>query len=174
MVQGDDPQSLHELPFRVQLDTDTFPDEPLAPVPDPEAPQGSDTPMRGGISYFRLFQSMLVYQQKLANLERLEALDHQVFSWPGCLLELVGKTQAELRKPGREVFNWLLANEVRSLCDFALARRRSLVRGAKERESGYTAVPVARWQALALKLPAPPKGVPPEYAELVGGQWNHG
>jgi hypothetical protein len=174
LVQGDDPQSLHELPFRVQLDTDTFPDEPLAPVPDPEAPQGSDTPMRGGISYFRLFQSMLVYQQKLANLERLEALDHQVFSWPGCVLELVGKTQAEVRKPGREVFNWLLANEVRSLCDFALARRRSLVRGAKERESGYTAVPVARWQALALKLPAPPKGVTPEYAELVGRQWNHG
>ena len=174
LVQGDEPQSLHELPFRVVLDSDTFPDEPLAAVPDPEATQGSDMPMRGGISYFRLFQSMLAYQQKLASLERLELLDHQVFSWPGCLLELVGKTQAELLKPGREVFNWLLANEVRWLCDFAQARRRKLVRGAKEREPGYTAAPVARWQELAFKLPAAPNGVPPEYTELVGRQCNHG
>ncbi|MEG3061753.1 MAG: hypothetical protein RR857_12540 [Comamonas sp.] len=174
LVQDDDPHSLHELPFRVPLDGDTFPDEPLTGVPDAEAPQGGNTAMRAGISYFRLFQSMLAYQQKLAHLEQLELLDHQVFSWPGCLLELVGKTQAELHKPGREVFNWMLANEVRSLCNFALVRRRSLVRGAKEREAGYTAAPVARWQQLVFELPAPPKGVPLEYIELVGGHWSHG
>jgi hypothetical protein len=175
LVQGDDSQALHELPFRVQLDTDTFPDEPLAAVPDPEVPQGGDVPMRAGIiSYFRLFQSMLTYQQKLANLASLELLDYQVFSWPGCLLELVGKTQSELRKPGLEVFNWMLANEVRSLCNFALTRRRSLVRGAKDREPGYMAVPVARWQELMFELPPPPKGVPLKYVDLVEGQWNHG
>lgn len=174
LVQGDEPQSLHELPFRVALDSDTFPDEPQAAVPDPEAPQGSDTPMRGGISYFRLFQSMLAYQQKLASFERLELLDQQVFSWPGCLLELVGKTQAELCKPGQEVFNWLLANEVHWLCGFAQARRRSLVRGAKERKPGYMAAPLARWKELAIELPVAPNGVPPEYTELVGRQYNRG
>lgn len=174
LVQGDDSLSLHELPFRVPLDTDTFPDEFLAAVGNPEAPQGSDIPLRSGISYFRLFQSMLAYKKKLANLERLELLDHHVFSWPGCLLELVGKAQAELYKPGREVFNWLLANEVHSLCNFAQARRRSLVRGAKEREPRYTGIPIARWKELAFELPGPPKGVPLEYVQLVGGQWNHG
>lgn len=174
LVQGDDAQSLHELPFRGQWDTDTFPDDTLGAVSDPEVPQNSATPMHDGISYFRLFQSILAYQQKLTGLERLETLDHQVFSWPGCLLELASKTQEELTKPGREVFNWLLAKEVHALCETAQARRSLLILKAKEREPDYVAVPLDRWRELAFELPASPNGVSQDYMEFVRKQWAYG
>jgi len=173
-VQGDDPQSLHDLPFRIRLDTDAFPDDSVVVAAESGAALDSDTSAHGGISYFRLFRSMQAYQQKLSKLVKLEELDHQVFSWPGCMLELVGKVRAELQQPGREVFNWFLANEVHSLREFAHTQRRSLVRGSKEREPGYTAVPEARWQELAFELPAPPTGVSLEYSRLVSKQCHHG
>jgi len=174
LVHGDDPQSLHDLPFRIPLDTDTFPDDTVVAATELGAMLDSDIPARGGISYFRLFRSMLAYQQKLSNLAKLEDLDHQVFSWPGCLLELVGMVAVELMQPGREVFNWFLSNEVHSLCEFARTRRRSLVRGAKEREQGYEPVPEARWHELAFELPEPPAGVSPEYFRLVSEQCHYG
>lgn len=173
-VHGDDPQSLHDLPFRIRFDTDAFPDETVFATTDLGVMLDSDIRPRESISYFRLFRSMLAYQQKLSNLIKLEDLDHQVFSWPGCLLELVGMVTVELMQPGREVFNWFLSNEVHSLCKFAHTRRRSLVRGARERECGYEPVPEARWQELMFELPDPPAGVPPEYFKLVIEQCHHG
>ncbi len=173
-VHGDDPQSVHDLPFRTQLDTDAFADNPLAVAVDEDAPLNGDASPPGDISYFRLFQSMHVYQQNLLKLERLEALDSNVFFWPGCLLELVGKTREELQKSGREVFKWFLANEVYSLCQCAHSRRRSLVRGSKEREPLYTAVPETRWRELAFQLPVLPRGVSAQYSDLVRNQCRYG
>lgn len=171
LVHGDDPQSLHDLPFRIPVDTDTFSDDTVVAATELGALLDSDIPTRGGISYFRLFRSMLAYQQKLSSLVKLEDLDHQVFSWPGCLLELVGKVREELRQPGHEVFNWFLSNEVHSLCAFAHTRRRSLVRGARP---GYVAIPEARWHELTFELPEPPAGVFPEYFRLVNEQCHYG
>ena len=175
-VQEDDPQSLHDLPFRIPLDTDTFPDDSVAAATaaEPEVTHKGDLSTRSGISYFRLFQSMHAYQHKVSNFVKLEELDRQVFSSPGCLLELVGKMHAELQQHFHEIFNWFLANEVRALCEFAHKRRRSLVRGVKEREPGYTAVPEGRWRELAFKMPAPPADVSPEYLQFVRKQWLHG
>ncbi|MEX3973549.1 phospholipase D family protein [Paraburkholderia caribensis] len=173
-VHGDDPQSLHDLPFRIPLDTDAFADNALAAAVDEDAPLIGDASPRGGISYFRLFQSIHAYQQKLLKLEKLEALDSHVFSWPGCLLELVGKTRVELQKSGREVFKWFLANEVLSLCECARSRRRSLVRGLKEREPRYTAVPETRWRELVFEVPALPTGVSAQYSDLIRNQCRYG
>jgi hypothetical protein len=172
-VHGDDPRSLHDLPFRIPLETDTFADDNVVGEGDFATPLVSDSSARGGISYFRLFHAMYAYQQKLADFAKLEQLDSQVFSWPGCILELVEKVAEKRKESGHEIFNWFLANEVHSLCEFARSRRRSLIRGANEREPGYTSVPLARWQELSFEMPAPPKGVSLEYSKLVSKQYNH-
>jgi hypothetical protein len=138
-----------------------------------DAVSGNATPGLSDVSYFRLFQAMHVYHEKLSKLEKLEDLDNHVFSWPGCLLELLDKTREEIRKPGREVFNWFLANEVRSLCEYAQARRRSLIRGANEREGGYTPIPKSRWRTLCIGLPAAPSGVHEEYVTHVRKQCSY-
>lgn len=171
-VQGDDPQNLPELPFRIPLDTDAFPDDSFTAIAGEDRPLSDQAPVIGGISYFRLFQSTRLYQQKLLKIERLEELECQVFSWPGCLLELVDKTRMELQRPGREIFNWFLASEVNLLCEVARKRRGALVRGMKEREPTYTAVPKKRWDDLNLPK-VMPVGVPHQYAELVKDQCNY-
>lgn len=173
LVQGDDAQSLPDLAFRIPLDRDTFPDESFDPTAGGDPPWG-DKSTYEGISYFRLFQSTSTYHRKLMTLEKLEELDSQVFTWPGCLLELVNKTRAELQRPSREVFNWFLVNEVSALCKFAHTRRRALARGAKTREPAYKAVPEARWKELDLELPVLPAGVRYEYSALIKNQCNYG
>ncbi|WP_020655805.1 phospholipase D family protein [Massilia niastensis] len=171
-VQNDDPRSLHDLPFRAPLDNDPLA-VPATVAAEVDAVSGSVTPGLGGISYFRLFHAMHVYHEKLSKLEKLEELDNHVFSWPGCLLELLDKTRDEVRKPGREVFNWFLANEARSLCEHAQARRRSLIRGANEREGGYTPIPKSRWRTLCIDLPAAPSGVHEKYVTHVRKQCSY-
>jgi hypothetical protein len=165
-VQNDDPRSLHDLPFRAPLDNDPL-TVPATTAAEVDAMLDDDMPSPGGVSYFRLFHAMHVYREKLSKLEKLEDLDNQVFSWPGCLLELVEKIQHEIRRPGREVFNWFLANEVRSLCECAQARRNSLIRGANQREAGYKPVPKSRWHTLGIDHPSPPVGVHNDYITLV-------
>ncbi|WP_061960036.1 hypothetical protein [Cupriavidus pauculus] len=172
-VQGDDPQTLPELPFRIPLDTDVFPDDTFTATTGEDMPLSGQNPANGGISYFRLFQSTRAYQQKLLKIERLEELERQVFSWPGCLLELVGKTRAELQRPGGEIFNWFLVSEVNLLCEVARKRRASLIRGMKEREPVYTAVPKKRWDELDLVPQVMPVDVQPRYSELVKDQCNY-
>lgn len=170
-VHDDDPASLPDLPYRTTFDDDplTIPADPAA---DPVAAVDGDQAGAAGVSYFRLFHAMQTYRQKLSGLARLEQLDNHVFSWPGCLQELIDKMQAEMGKPGREMFNWFLANEVDWLCACAQARRRSLVRGHREREPGYEPIPPARWRKLGVTVPAPPAGVHADYIELIRKQWH--
>ncbi len=169
VVQGDDPQSLHDLPLRTLLDNDplSLPGDAL-PEPDTAPDNGASSP--AGVSYFRLFHAMHLYRKRLLQLEKLEDLDNQVFSWPGCLLELVDKMREEIKKPGREVFNWFLANEVRSLCECVQARHSTLVHSAHKRENDYTPVPLLRWRSLGIEVPAAPAAVRREYINLVMNQ----
>lgn len=174
LVLDDDPASLPDLPdlpYRTTFDDDPL-TVPADPAADPVAAVDADQSGAAGVSYFRLFHAMQAYHQKLSALERLEQLDNHVFSWPGCLQELIDKLQAEMRKPGRAMFNWFLANEVDWLCACAQARRSLLAPGASEREPGYAPVPMARWRKLGVTVPAPPAGVHTDYIELIRKQWH--
>lgn len=171
-VQNDEPRSLHDLPLRVSDESDPLSVFDASPS-EIDTLSNDGVPSPGGISYFRLFHAMQSYRQKISKLERLEELDQHAFSWPGCLLELTDKMQNEIMKSGREVFNWFLANEVRSLCECAKIRRRSLVRGLQKREPGYTEVPPARWRKLGIDLPTPPAGMRDAYAALVMRQCDY-
>ena len=174
LAQGDDPQSMEDLPLRIAPGT-TDPDESPPTAKEESLPSdGAAAASRGGISYFKLFQSVQSYRLRLASIERLDALDRLAFSTPGCLLELVEKTQRELVTPAREIFNWFLAREVHALCKFAHSRRKSLMRGAPERHGEYEPVPKARWQELVLKLPPSPEGISAEYLRLVERQCRYG
>lgn len=167
---GDDVADLSSLPFRVPLDTDTFADNtPDVPQPDQEK-SGEDINTRAPLSYFRLFHSTRAFQQKLQALEKLERLDQQVFTLPGCLQELVDKVRDELGKPGRDVFHWFLVQEVNWLCESARAMRRRLVYGRRQREPEYEPLPEFRWRALRLPLVKAP-AVVAGYLEQVNRQW---
>lgn len=174
LAVGDDAAEHDTLPFRIPLDTDTFPDE----APDPSHPgkqnTDKDAATRAPLSYFRLFHSTQSFRQKLQSLDKLERLDQHVFLWPGCLQEMVEKVHSELQKPGREVFHWFLVQEVNWLCESARAMRRKLVRGYKQNEQDYKPVPESRWRDLhvpSVKAPA----VAPGYLEQVNKQWiQHG
>ena len=172
VVQGDDPQSLHDLPLRTPLDNDPL-SLPGDALPEPDAAPDSDAPDRVGVSYFRLFHAMHLYRQRLLQLEKLDDLENHVFSWPGCLLELVDKMRDEIKKTGREVFNWFLANEVRSLCECVQARHASLLHSAPKRAKGYTPVPPSRWRSLRIEVPAAPAAVRGDYVNLVRGQCHY-
>ncbi len=175
LIQGDDVKGMEELPFRIRLDTDSFADEERMETGDAPAEPTADEALQAPIGYFRLFQSIRAYEQKLSGIEKLADLEHHVFSWPGCLLELVGKAREELAKPGRDVFQWFLGHEVRWLCERAQSRRRKLAYGAKAREPGYEPVPEARWLTLVLPPGVPPQGVTAEYLAHVEMQWvKHG
>ena len=170
LALGDDVADLGSLPFRIPLDTDTFADDtPDGPRPDHEE-TGQRTDTRAPLSYFRLFHATHAFRQKLQALEKLERLDQQVFTWPGCLQELVDKVRGELEKPSREVFHWFLVQEVNWLCESAYAMRRKLVHGRRQREPEYEPVPEIRWQALSLPLVKAP-AVAAGYLEQVNQQW---
>jgi hypothetical protein len=173
LVQNDDLKSLPDLPYRT-----TFDDDPLELITEINAAatliSADDPPAVASISYFKLFHAMRMFRDKLAGLVKLEQLDNHVFSWPGCLLELIDKMHDEIRKPNRDMFNWFLANELHSLCNSAQDRRRSLVRGAGEREPGYTPIPPARWRKLGVAVPHPPTGVNEDYLDLIRKQCNYG
>ncbi|CAE6839590.1 hypothetical protein [Paraburkholderia nemoris] len=168
LIQGDDPQSLEDLPFRAPPDDmDAFPDDSVGSVSHEGALDDNAISTRSGISYFRLFQSMHAYQRKVASLEKIEDLDRFAFSLPGCLLELVDKTRAQIECNDRPMFTWFLAYEVRALCEFALKHRNRLTGNQARRDPAYEAVPKTRWAELKLPSPTLPKGIAPEYVEYV-------
>jgi len=68
------------------------------------------------ISFFRLFQASHQYGQKIELVNSAAELDNWIFSRPGCLLELVNKTKIKIAGSESGVFNWFLAQEVRTLC----------------------------------------------------------
>lgn len=169
-VQGDDVRELDTLRFRVALDTDTFADDAHDDEQADHTELAAERTSRPPVGYFRLFKSVHAFQQKLQELKTLEGLDQHVFTWPGCLLELVGKVHDELATPGREVFHWFLVHEVRWLCDCARARRRKLAYGYRQNEPGYVPVPESRWESLTLPTPPVP-AVAAQYLNHVRKQW---
>ena len=169
-MQGDDLEGNPDLPFRIPLDTDMFPDEPPFQPPEARLGLGAEGSSRPSISYLRLFQSMKAYAAKLSDTNTLEQLDRHAFLLPGCLLELVSKTREALARSPDTIFNWFLAHEVDALCSLAARRRRSLSRGSTAREPGYARIPNARWGDLSLDLPTAPLGVNHRYFSLVREQ----
>lgn len=169
-VHGDDVEELDILRSRVPLDNDAFADDAHEEqaLDHREAATGNASGLP--ISYFRLFQSVHAFRQKLLGLKTLEGLDQHVFSLPGCLLELVGKVRHELASPGREVFHWFLVHEVQWLCECARGRRRKLAYGYRQNEPGYSPVPESRWQVLTLPA-APTPAVSAQYLDHVRKQW---
>jgi hypothetical protein len=168
LIQGDDPQSLEDLPFRSPPDDiDAFPDDSVGSDNRDEALDDNTILTPGGISYFRLFQSMHAYRRKLASLEKIEDLDRFAFSLPGCLLELVDKTRLQIEGNDRPMFAWFLANEVGALCEFALKQRNRLTGGQIRRDPAYEAVPKTRWTELKLPSPTLPEGIAQDYVKHV-------
>ncbi len=165
LVYGDDMQSLPDNIFRGTLNCDGLDGDPT-----PEMSTAIDSGF-GGISYFRLFHSMQIYQEKLNAFDDLERLDQQVFVASGSLLELIEKTNAEIEKFGSTIFNNFLAMEVAALCDLAHARKRSLVRKPNWKKRKYTPIPNDRWKVqLAVDPVQWPKGTSPEYAKHIVSQ----
>lgn len=123
------------------------------------------------ISYFRLFSASYQYAARLHAIENIRALEHWVFSRPGCLEELVGKTTQRIAQDGRSVFSWFLAQEVNGLCELALRIRK---RFPKAEQS----VPLSRWRALSIAEPALPAGANEAYRQSlqqahqqISGKW---
>lgn len=130
------------------------------------------------ISYFRLFSASYQYAARLRAIEQIpnaieknRALEHWVFSRPGCLEELVGKTAERIAQDGSSVFSWFLAQEVNGLCELA---RRIRKRFPKAEQS----VPLARWRALSIAEPTLPAGANEAYRQSlqqahqqISGKW---
>lgn len=169
-VHGDDPGTVANLPFRVPFDADTFADDRQILAWAHDSKLEAEAIEQVGISYFRLFRSTHAYEVMLAQIDELERLEQQVFSRPGCLLELVGKTREALDDPSRPIFNWFLANEVGSLCAFAKRRRRQLLRGSRGVIPAYKAAPKGRWDEVAVAPTDLPAGASQEYSELIKKQ----
>lgn len=170
ILQGNDVRELDTLKFRIPLDTESFPDDAQQEAPDGHEAGSGENASPPRIGYFRLFQSVHTYAEKLDGLKTLHALDQHVFSLPGCVLEIVGKVRKELETPGRATFHWFLANEVRWLCERANVKRLKLRREYKKHEPDYQPVPQARWEQLTVLLPADPP-VDAAYLAHVGKQW---
>ena len=123
------------------------------------------------ISYFRLFSASYQYAARLHAIENIRALEHWVFSRPGCLEELVGKTAERIAQDGSSVFSWFLAQEVNGLCELA---RRIRKRFPKAEQS----VPLTRWRALSIVEPTLPASANEAYRQSlqqahqkVSGKW---
>lgn len=112
---------------------------------------------RQDISYFRLFQAMHQYSQKLDAIRNGAELDRWVFGRPGSLLELVNKARERIAASNGAIFEWFLAQEVQLLCRRAKARK-----GELRSEIGSD-----RWNALKLELPPLPVGIPEGYLQMI-------
>lgn len=112
------------------------------------------------ISYFRMFQAIRQYGEKLITIKSVAELNSWVFARPGCLVELVEKARQKVTVCIPSLFNWFLAQEVRALCRKAEKRRREL---GKTEDS----MPNSRWDELNLNLPSLPLGIQRDYVEMI-------
>lgn len=112
------------------------------------------------ITYFRLFSASFQYATTLREIKDIRTLDHWVFTRPGCLEELVKKTNAHICKEQTSVFNWFLAQEVSSLCHLARRMRDKV-------EKAGDPVPLPRWQTLGVTVPRLPPGADDRYLEAL-------
>ncbi|MEQ4530215.1 MAG: hypothetical protein ABN478_02785 [Mixta sp.] len=97
-------------------------------------------------SYFRLFYAMAQRRNVLEQAPTPEQLYFHLFSEPGCLLELVEKTNQCLAQLPESIFNWFLQHEVRKLASLAQERYSDYPQASRE------AFPVsaARWRKLTV------------------------
>jgi hypothetical protein len=157
-VFGGEPGPDDEVPFRIPTsqNSESLADEFI------DVSQVGVSQTGGDISYFRLFQATHQYSEKLMAIKSVAELNSWVFTRPGCLLELLEKTREKVAAAESKptTFNWFLAQEVQTLCQTAIKRRREL------RENGDS-LPKARWKELNLDLPSLPAGIQRDYAEMI-------
>ncbi|UVM39520.1 hypothetical protein LOY28_03530 [Pseudomonas sp. B21-017] len=112
LVAGIDPHSNTNTVLRPCLRTGAGADE------DPPLPSAAIE--QDALSYFRLFQAIEQFRERLGVVTDTAQLEHWVFGYPGCLQELVAKTRQQLQGSEPSVFNWFLAQEVNSLYNQAV------------------------------------------------------
>lgn len=119
--------------------------------PDEDVPQPSVKVEQDALSYFRLFQAIELYCQRLQQSKSREELDKWLFSYPGCVEELAAKTRLQIQDSPPSVFNWFLAQEVNALYSVAVHQLERWRERYARRQ-----VP-ERWESLTVKLPKLPK-----------------
>lgn len=115
-------------------------------------------------SYFRLFKATDNFEQKLRQVDSLDALEKSVFVHPGCLLELAEKIRQRTDNAEADIFNWFLTEEYQQLATVAIDKYKQLL-GKK-----MSAEPLAKkWTQLDVKAVALPADIldNPEYVELI-------
>jgi len=155
-VFGGEPGPGDDIPFRIPAsqNSESLADEFI------DASQVDVAQTAGDISYFRLFQAIHQYGEKLKAIKSVTELNSWVFTRPGCLVELVEKTRNKVAAGEPTPFNWFLAQEVQTLCRTAEKRRRDL---GKTEDS----LPKSRWDELHLDLPPLPAGIQRDYVEMI-------
>lgn len=137
LVAGVDPNSDTNTVLRACLRNSAGPDEePMAPSPVNE---------QDALSYFRLFQAIEQYRERLRAASDIEQWE---FVHPGCLQELAAKARQQINDSPPSVFNWFLAHEVNSLHQLAAG----LYRKANQRKPGDEL-----WSTLRVQTPRLPK-----------------
>lgn len=157
-----DPRTCDAVLLRECLRTGTGPDEePPAPLLAVE---------QDALSYFRLFQAIEQFRQRLDEVPDAEQLHLWLFSYPGCLQELAGKTRRQLQGGAPSVFNWFLAQEVNSLYAQALQRFEDFRLPYARRQP-----PEERWSTLRVPLPLLPPALAqhPDYLRSVEQECNY-
>lgn len=144
LIAGTDPAISDTLVLRGRLRDSAGPDEEV-PLPSVKVEQDA-------LSYFRLFQAIELYHQRLQQTSNREELDKWLFSYPGCVQELAAKARVLIQEGSPSVFNWFLAQEVntlRTLAEQQLERFRE--RYARKQ------APPERWSSLILEVPRLPR-----------------
>lgn len=109
------------------------------------------------ISYFRLFSACHHYKELLSNCQDQRELEYWAFIRPGCLQELVEKTEHRIEgSSSPSLFNWFLSQEVNQLCSAARAKQAQLPGKGSEKTA-------ERWDALIVAEPALPPSLSDEY-----------
>jgi len=137
LVAGVDPNSDSNTVLRACLRNSAGPDEyPMSP---------SHVIEQDALSYFRLFQAIEQYRERLRAASDIE---QWAFVHPGCLQELAAKARQQINDSPPSVFNWFLAQEVNSLHPLAAG----LYRKADHRKPGDEL-----WSTLRVQTPRLPK-----------------
>ena len=144
-IAGLDPTGGDKTVLRAGLQGNGGPDED---VPEPQVLLEQDA-----VSYFRLFQAVEVYRQRLQQAQSRDALDKWLFSYPGCVEALASMAKQQLEASSPTLFHWFLAQEINTLHALAYEQLERL----RERYERVTLPP--RWANLLLPVPKLPKAI---------------
>lgn len=118
------------------------------------------------ISYFRLFSACHHYEELLANCQDQKELEYWAFIRPGCLQELVEKTEHRIDgSSSPSLFNWFLSQEVNQLCSVAREKQAQLPGKGSEKTA-------ERWEALIVAEPALPASLSDEYRAWLADEYS--